>query len=91
MSSCSSDSTAQGPAPWRGDTELNASFWDREHARALREDLFGEHLGGEQSGAGARDAFTHFAATARANAVRLREGKPLVGLAHAIDPATWVD
>jgi phosphatidylserine/phosphatidylglycerophosphate/cardiolipin synthase-like enzyme len=75
---------------WRGDTEMNASLWDAHTARALREDLFAEHLGGAYEESGARAALEHFAATARENALRLARGERLRGLVHAIDPGTWV-
>jgi len=75
---------------WRGDTEMNASFWDAAHARALRASLFEEHLGEATCECSARRALRIFAERARANAARMARGEPLRGLAHAIDPAAWV-
>ena len=75
---------------WRGDTEMNASFWDTARARALRATLFEEHLGEAACDVPGRRALQVFAETARANAGRLTRGERLCGLAHAIVPANWV-
>jgi phosphatidylserine/phosphatidylglycerophosphate/cardiolipin synthase-like enzyme len=75
---------------WRGDTEMNASFWGTAQARALRARLFEEHLGDPACDKGARRGLQLFAEIARSNADRLVNGERLQGLAHAIDPATWV-
>jgi phosphatidylserine/phosphatidylglycerophosphate/cardiolipin synthase-like enzyme len=75
---------------WNGDTEMNASFWDAPAARSLRCDLFDEHLGTSTADDAPRAALRRFATIARANAARLARGERLQGLAHAIDPATWV-
>jgi len=76
---------------WRGDTEMNASFWDAGRAHAMRTALFREHLGDDVSCDGSpASALRIFAERARLNAGRLAAGEPLHGLAHAIDPASWV-
>jgi hypothetical protein len=47
-------------------------MWDARGARALREDLFTEHLGAAYEEREARAALEHFAATARENATTPR-------------------
>jgi phosphatidylserine/phosphatidylglycerophosphate/cardiolipin synthase-like enzyme len=75
---------------WRGDTEMNASFWHAGQARDLRERLFGEHVGTAAIEGPPRRVLRAFAETARDNARRLAEREPLVGLAHAIEPSAWI-
>jgi phosphatidylserine/phosphatidylglycerophosphate/cardiolipin synthase-like enzyme len=72
-----------------GDTELNASFWDKSVTRALRCELLGEQLGRDTAGLEVTAALRLFAKTARANRRRLEAGKPLSGMAVALDPARW--
>jgi phosphatidylserine/phosphatidylglycerophosphate/cardiolipin synthase-like enzyme len=72
-----------------GDTELNASIWHAPTVRALRNDLFEEHLGRDVSGLDDVAALDLFAFVARKNA-RLREaGDAQDALALALDPATY--
>jgi phosphatidylserine/phosphatidylglycerophosphate/cardiolipin synthase-like enzyme len=80
---------------FRHDTELNASFWHADAARALREALLATALGG--SSAGAREAsaadelaaFDRFAGVARANLDRRALWQDLEGFAYALDPAQY--
>lgn len=71
-------------------TELNATCWDPAVARALRRDLFAEHLGGADD-LPPRAALARFRAAALANAERLRRGEPLAGLPVAIDAAHYAE
>jgi phosphatidylserine/phosphatidylglycerophosphate/cardiolipin synthase-like enzyme len=71
------------------DTELNASFWHAATVRALRTELFAEHLGRDTRGLAARDALRLFRQLARNNADQRRLGRPLEGLAYAIDPRRY--
>ncbi len=74
---------------FRGDTEMNVSFWDEAVARALRVYQTSELAGSDTSGVGDADALRLVAATARDNAERHAAGDPLTGLARAIDPTGW--
>jgi hypothetical protein len=68
---------------------MNASFWDESVTRALRCELLGEQLGQDTAGLEVTAALRLFAETARANRRRLEAGKPLSGMAVALDPARW--
>ena len=72
-----------------GDTELNASIWHAPTVRALRCELFEEHLGQDTSALDDVAALELFARVAREN-TRLRgSGEPQRGLALSLDPATY--
>jgi len=68
------------------DTELNVSLWHADTVRALRAELFAEHLGRDTSGLEAREALRLFRQLARSNADQRTLWRPLEGLAYAIDP-----
>jgi phosphatidylserine/phosphatidylglycerophosphate/cardiolipin synthase-like enzyme len=72
-----------------GDTELNASFWHRPTARALRCELLQEHLGSDTSGLDDVEALSLMRERARQNQSRRGRGERLEGLAFAIDPAKY--
>jgi phosphatidylserine/phosphatidylglycerophosphate/cardiolipin synthase-like enzyme len=75
---------------FRNQTEMNVSFRDTAAVKALRCDLFDEHLGMDTSARGAADALRLFAATARANARRRDAGDMAwQGLAFALDAAAY--
>ncbi|MGI9590445.1 MAG: phospholipase D-like domain-containing protein [Myxococcota bacterium] len=78
-----------GNRSFYGDTELNASFWHGPTVRALRDELFGEHLGRDTSQLSGPEALALFARQSRENATRRDQGKPLDGLALWIDPARY--
>lgn len=78
-----------GARSFFGDTELNASFWAPDVVRALRCDLFTEHLGVDTSTLDDRTALGVFRQTARANFERRRQGQAMEGSAFSIDPATY--
>jgi phosphatidylserine/phosphatidylglycerophosphate/cardiolipin synthase-like enzyme len=75
---------------FRTQTEMNVSFQDAATVKALRCDLFGEHLAQDTSTLAAGEALRLFAATARANAQR-RKGREAnwQGLAFALDAAAY--
>ena len=72
-----------------GDTELNASFWHRPTARALRCELLEKHLGSDTSGLDDVAALALMRERARRNQGRRARGERLEGLAFAIDPAKY--
>jgi cardiolipin synthase A/B len=74
---------------FHGDTELNASFWHPPTVRSLRRDLLSEHLGRDTGNLDDRAAFQLYREIAQSNSAFRREGKPLDGLAWAIDPASY--
>jgi phosphatidylserine/phosphatidylglycerophosphate/cardiolipin synthase-like enzyme len=74
---------------FHGDTELNASFWHPQTVRSLRRDLLSEHLGRDTGDLDDRAAFQLYRETAHSNSALRREGKPLDGLAWAIEPASY--
>ena len=74
---------------FHGDTEMNASVWDRRSVRALRRELFVEHLGFDTDELDAGAALDRFRDVAMANRERLASGEPLAGLAVAVDPARY--
>lgn len=71
------------------DTEMNASFWDKDVVRRLRADLFGEHLDKDTTHLPLRAAMGAFHTTARANAAARKRSERLQGLAYALDPAQY--
>jgi phosphatidylserine/phosphatidylglycerophosphate/cardiolipin synthase-like enzyme len=75
---------------FRNQTEMNVSFQDATAVKALRCDLFGEHLARDTSTLDAAQALRVFAATARENALRRAAGDPAwQGLAYALDAASY--
>jgi cardiolipin synthase len=82
-------STNVAERSFRRDTELNASFWHAQTARALRVELLREHLAQDTSEFDAREALRLYAAVARANSERRAARQPLEGLAYALDPQKY--
>ena len=78
-----------GDRSFYSDTEMNASFWDRDAARGFLNDLFNEHLGVDVSKMTDMDAMALFKETARKNTARRVRGKDLQGLAFQLDPAHY--
>ena len=72
-----------------GDVELNASFWDPDVVRKLRNDLFEEHLGQDLSHMTERAALAHYRQVAKDNAVRRAKGEDMTCNAFALDPARY--
>ncbi|MBI5283581.1 MAG: phosphatidylserine/phosphatidylglycerophosphate/cardiolipin synthase family protein [Chloroflexi bacterium] len=72
-----------------GDTELNASIWHGPTVRALRRELFEEHLGHDTSALDDVAALDVFARVARENTSLRGLDKPQRGLALSLDPATY--
>lgn len=73
-----------------GHSELNASFWAPEVARALRCQLFAEHIGEDTSSLDDVAALRRYRAVALNNKARLASGEePWQGLAFALDPLTY--
>lgn len=71
---------------FRNQTEMNVSFQDAASVKALRCDLFDEHLALDTSTLAAARALQAFASTARANAVRRAAGDTAwQGIAFALD------
>jgi phosphatidylserine/phosphatidylglycerophosphate/cardiolipin synthase-like enzyme len=75
-----------GDRSFYSDTEMNASFWDRDTAQKFRNDLFEEHLGVDVSHLTDIEALKLFKETARANTIRRVRGEKLQGLAFQLDP-----
>jgi phosphatidylserine/phosphatidylglycerophosphate/cardiolipin synthase-like enzyme len=71
------------------DTELNASFWHADTARALRAELLNEHLGADTSDLDDRSALRLYRETALRNCDRRARREPTRGLAYAIDPRDY--
>jgi len=73
-----------------GHSEMNASIWDPEVARALRCELLAEHLGQDTAGIDDRAALCLYRETARANR-RRRDASDFdwQGLAFSLDPAMY--
>jgi cardiolipin synthase A/B len=75
---------------FRNQTEMNVSFQDAAAVKALRCDLFDEHLARDTSTLGANEALRLFAATARANAtLRAAGDHAWQGIAFALDPESY--
>jgi len=74
---------------FRGDTELNASFWHRPTVHALRVALLREHLGEDTAALDDAAALRLYRERARKNAAARAQGLPLDGLAFAVDPALY--
>ena len=77
-------------APPGAQTEMNVSYQDAGEVRALRCDLFDEHLARDTSGLDMREAMRLFATIARDNAARRKAGRAdWQGIAFALDPAAF--
>jgi cardiolipin synthase len=74
---------------FREDTELNASFWHEESVRALRVELFAEHLGPGGAAEDDRSELARFREVALANRERRARGEARSGLAYAVDAETY--
>jgi cardiolipin synthase len=74
---------------FKGDTELNVSFWDHEIVRKLRCDLLLEHFGEDTASLDDRKAFARYREVALRNRERRAAGEPMVGQIFAMDPANW--
>jgi len=75
---------------FRNQTEMNVSFQDAAAVKALRCDLFDEHLARDTSALDPADALRLFASIARANArCRTAGDNAWQGIAFALDPASY--
>ena len=74
---------------FRGDTEMNISFWDAEVARAFRVRQVDEQGGFSSVGMDGREAMVRIIDVARSNAAARAAGEGWTGFACAIDPASW--
>jgi len=75
---------------FRNQTEMNVSFQDAAEVRALRCDLFAEHLARDTAGIAMMEAMQLFAKIARDNALkRQANDTDWQGIAFALDPATF--
>jgi cardiolipin synthase A/B len=75
---------------FRTQTEMNVSFQDGPEVRALRCDLFAEHLARDTAAIDVAEAMRLFAKIARENARRRAAGDTRwQGIAFALDPATF--
>ncbi len=74
---------------FRGDIEMNASFWDAEVVKSLRRDLLLEHLNADTGSLGDREAFALYREIAIANRDRRDRGEPMQGNVFAMDPGRW--
>jgi phosphatidylserine/phosphatidylglycerophosphate/cardiolipin synthase-like enzyme len=73
-----------------GNSELNVAFAGPETVRALRRDLFAEHIGMDTSHLDGRSAVDLFREVAQRNAARRVEGDSAwEGIAVALDPLQW--
>ena len=73
-----------------GNSELNVAVADAAVVRALRRELFLEHLGEDTGALGGRAALERFRAVAGRNAARRERGAPAwEGIAHALDPLRY--
>lgn len=86
---CTIGSTNIANRSFYGDTELNASVWHGSTVRRLRCDLLSEHLGSDTAALDDRAALRLYGEVCRENLARHQRGEPLVGLAFALDPATY--
>ncbi len=86
---CTIGSTNIANRSFYGDTELNASVWHAPTVRALRCELFSEHLGIDTSDLDDIAALELFRATSQTNTQRRSRGELLRGMAFRLDPATY--
>jgi phosphatidylserine/phosphatidylglycerophosphate/cardiolipin synthase-like enzyme len=82
-------STNVADRSFKGDTELNASFWHAERVRELRCELLSEHLGIDTAALDDAAALRLFHDRARKNRDRRTRGERLEALAYALDPALY--
>jgi phosphatidylserine/phosphatidylglycerophosphate/cardiolipin synthase-like enzyme len=82
-------STNVAERSFHNDTELNASFWHADTARALRAELLYEHLDVDTFGLDDRKALRRYRETALTNSDRRARGEPMQGLAYAVDPGEY--
>ncbi len=71
-----------------GDTELNASFWDRDSVRGFRHALLSAHHGSELR-VGSGEALRRLRARALENRARKQAGEALEGFSYALDAGVW--
>ncbi|HYC53556.1 MAG TPA: phosphatidylserine/phosphatidylglycerophosphate/cardiolipin synthase family protein [Candidatus Binatia bacterium] len=74
---------------FRGDTEMNVTFWDQAATRELRRELFAEHLGEPINGIDDRAALAFYRERAIENRRRRDDGKPMRGQVFAMAPSEW--
>ncbi|MBW2388710.1 MAG: phosphatidylserine/phosphatidylglycerophosphate/cardiolipin synthase family protein [Deltaproteobacteria bacterium] len=74
---------------FRGDTEMNASFWHRPTVQALRVELLLEHLGVDTAQLDDAAALRLYRERARKNAAVREQGGRLDGLVFEIDPVRY--
>jgi phosphatidylserine/phosphatidylglycerophosphate/cardiolipin synthase-like enzyme len=73
-----------------GSTEMNASIWDEAFVRALRCELFAEHLALDTSQLDDVTALRTYRRVARENQRKREAGETAwQGLAFELDPVTW--
>ena len=78
------------PFSLAGHTEMNASIWDAEVARPLRDRLFEQHLGVATGPFSGREALRLFRTLALANRQRMETGQPdWQGLVFGLDPEAY--
>jgi phosphatidylserine/phosphatidylglycerophosphate/cardiolipin synthase-like enzyme len=82
-------STNVADRSFRGDTELNASFWHRPTVSALRIELLLEHLGVDTAELDDAAALRLYRERAAKNAVSRAQGQPLDGLVFELDPVRY--
>jgi phosphatidylserine/phosphatidylglycerophosphate/cardiolipin synthase-like enzyme len=82
-------STNVAERSFKGDTELNASFWHPPTVRALRRELLLEHLGLDTGDLDDWAALRLYREVARANRECREGGRPLSGLAFAIEASRY--
>ncbi len=74
---------------FRHDSELNASIWHADTARALRQTLFANAMGRDVESLDENDAYAAYRELSLANRDRRVLWAPLEGLAYALDPAHY--
>ena len=82
-------STNVADRSFRTDTELNASIWHPETVKALRCELFDEHLGIDTTGLNDVEAFQRFHDRARDNAWQRLAASPMDGLAYRLNASIY--
>jgi phosphatidylserine/phosphatidylglycerophosphate/cardiolipin synthase-like enzyme len=82
-------STNVADRSFRGDTELNASFWHGPTVRELRVELLREHLAVDTAHLDDAAALRLYRDTASKNAAVRSRGGALAGMAFEIDPLTY--
>jgi cardiolipin synthase len=82
-------STNVADRSFRTDTELNASIWHPETVKALRCELFEEHIGIDTTGLNDVEAFQRFHDRARDNARQKLAASPMDGLAYRLNASIY--